>query len=331
VGAEEVIAEFYRRARLKGKGDDHITANVGSVATEVIAQWSTEKYDVPKLERAIASVLRTPSVVLVYGDALSYLRTNWNPLLWVKPVVKPTAKPTPKPAVTPTKTVVLTSPPTTSGSPSPSLVTSAPTSPSPKVAPKPIPVPVVTRHLMNDCVEKSAGTLAFMWNQDKITSMIGIAPDLFFGFCNAASGQYLKDPERFQTILQSQKGKIDLVNSQAAYESVGKADVYVTKKFELTHVKTTEPAALTPENLLSAVDEASGRNMILYLVGASDGSGHAIGIRTTPGGYEFLDVNQGLARLPDRQKFWSFIYYYITDKDQGLNKEYPLFQLAVWA
>jgi hypothetical protein len=71
--------------------------------------------------------------------------------------------------------------------------------------------------------------------------------------------------------------------------------------------------------------------MILYLVGASDGTGHAIGIVKRSTGFLFLDVNEGLTRLGDRNALWRFLYYYITDDVQGLAKGYPKFIMGCWS
>jgi len=194
----------------------------------------------------------------------------------------------------------------------------------------PTPVSNVRRHLMIDCAEKAPGEVVFTYSQDNVTSFLSIPGGNFFGFCNAASGKFLADPDTFEKYVKGIRGKAELVNAQARYESVGKADTYVTETYGLTHLSTVGPHSLTPQKVLECVDASRGTRMILYVVGSSDGSGHAIGIIKKSTGYLFLDVNEGLTRLADRNALWRFLYYYITDDVQGLKKEYPQFCMGYW-
>jgi hypothetical protein len=194
------------------------------------------------------------------------------------------------------------------------------------------PTPVISghRHLMIDCADKAPGQVVFTYSQDNVTSFLSIPGGNFFGFCNAATGKFLADPDTFEKYVKGIKGKAQLVNAQARYESVGKADQYVTDTYGLTHLSTVGPHTLTPQNVLQCVDASRGTRMILYLVGSSDGGGHAIGIIKKSTGYLFLDVNEGLTSLADRNALWRFLYYYITDDVQGVKKEYPQFCMGYW-
>jgi hypothetical protein len=192
------------------------------------------------------------------------------------------------------------------------------------------PVSAVRRHLMIDCAADAPGKVEFSWSQDNVASFLGIPDDNFFGFCNAATGRFLQDPDTFETYVKGIRGKAVLARAQERYESVGKADRYVTDTYGLTHLSTVGPHTLTPQNVLSCVDKAGGSKMILYLVGAPDGSGHAIGIIKKSTGFLFLDVNEGLTSLGDRNALWRFLYYYITNSVQGLAKEYPQFCMGYW-
>lgn len=194
----------------------------------------------------------------------------------------------------------------------------------------PTPVSSAKRHLMIDCAEKAPGVVIFSYDQSKVGAMLGIAEDNFFGFCNAATGKFLEDPDTFETYLKSFRGKADLARAQDSYESVGKADKFVTRQYGLTHLETVGPHSLTPQEVLRCVDASRGSRMILYLVGASDGGGHAIGIIKKSTGFLFLDVNEGLTRLADRNALWRFLYYYITDDVQGIAKDYPQFCMGYW-
>jgi hypothetical protein len=194
----------------------------------------------------------------------------------------------------------------------------------------PTPISNVGRHLMIDCADKAPGTVVFTYNQSNVSDFLSIHGGNFFGFCNAATGKFLADPDTFEKYVKGIRGKAELVNAQARYESVGKADKYVTDTYGLTHLSTVGPHTLTPQEVLRCVDASRGTRMILYLVGSSDGGGHAIGIVKKSAGYLFLDVNEGLTSLADRNALWGFLYYYITDDVQGLKKEYPQFCMGYW-
>jgi hypothetical protein len=269
--------------------------------------------DPPQLRAQIVVKKKPQSSVLVTPSPLPKPKKK-------KAVVKPTA------VVQPTiKTPLLQSQSSSSSSSSQAVVVSQPV-----VSKTPV-VLDMSRSLMNDCAYKSGGTLLFSYDQMKVEQMLRIPEGNFFGFCNAASGRFLQEPATFEKYLKSFKGKVDLVNAQARYESVGKADVYVTKTYGLTHVKTTGPHTLNAENVWTSVAHGAGTRMILYLVGASDGTGHAIGIVKTASEYLFLDVNEGLTSFSSGQQLRDFIGYYVSDKAKGLRNDYPLYCMGYWA
>jgi hypothetical protein len=183
---------------------------------------------------------------------------------------------------------------------------------------------------MIDCAREAPGEIAFTWSQDNVATFLGIPDGNFFGFCNAAAGRFLQSPEDFEGYIKGIRGKATLARAQERYESVGKADEFVTRTYGLTHIATSGAQSLTAQNVYACVNAAKGPKMILYIVGAPDGGGHAIGIIRKSTGYLFLDVNEGLTKLADSTALWRFLYYYITDSVQGLAKSYPLFQMGYW-
>jgi len=247
----------------------------------------------------------------------------------------PATRPAPAPRSATVTTPLLTPRPSSSSSaaPPPSRVT-------PLVVPRPVVVsqplvappsaPSAGRCLIIDCATSAAGEVVFRYDQSTVSSYIRGPAGEFFGFCNAATGRFLQDPNTIESYLKSTAGRAKLSTAQGAYESVGKADVFITNTFGLTHLGTSEAQALTPQNVLKCVDAARGTRMALYVL-SRGGGGHAIGIMRSASSYLFLDVNEGMARLPSRDALWNFLFYYITNGAQGLDKEYPQFCMAYWA
>jgi len=215
----------------------------------------------------------------------------------------------------------------------PARLTVQPT-PAPVFVSQPVVAPVsaaaAQRHLIIDCAERAPAQILFRYDQDTVSDYIR-GPVGFFGFCNAATGRFLQEPDTIERYLKSTVGRTTLCSAQSAYESVGKADTFVTRTYSLTHLGTVGPHTLTPQDVLSCVDKATGTRIALYLVGAPDGGGHAIGILKEGSTYRFLDVNEGCVRLGSRDALWRFLFYYITDQHQGLKNDYPQFCMAYWA
>jgi hypothetical protein len=251
-----------------------------------------------------------------------------------RPAVRPSA------SVRPTITTPLLAPSSASSSAAvmPARVTPQPTPrPTPILIsvpvvapPSAVPVPRGQRHLIIDAARAAPGDVVFTYNQDTVGDFIR-GPMSFFGFCNAATGRFLKEPDTIEKYLKSIIGKTALSTAQSAYESVGKADAYITAAQSLSHLGTVGPHLLTPEAVLKCVDAARGPRIALYLVGAPDGGGHAIGIIKDGSAYRFLDVNEGLARLATRTALWQFLFHYINDPHEGIKRDYPQFCMASWA
>jgi hypothetical protein len=204
----------------------------------------------------------------------------------------------------------------------------------PLVAPPSLaPIPQASqasRHLMVDAAYAGPGALVFTYDQSKIGGMLGLAEDTFFGLCNAVSGRFLADPDTLETYLKSFKGKADLMRAQERYESVGKADKWVTASYKLSHLGTVGPAKLTAADVLKCIDASKGTRMILYLLDG-EGGGHAIGIVKKGSAYRFFDVNEGLTDLANRTALWQFLFVYVENHLKSLNKEYTTFCMGHWA
>ncbi len=223
---------------------------------------------------------------------------------------KPTPKPTPTPQITIQPSVVI----------------------QPTVVVVPTPVKKATRYLMNDCVEASGGTVEDFWTQTSICSRLGIHSANFEGFCAAATGRWLKSGDIKS--FKGQKGSIDTIHLQSKYEH-GKEneEEFYTNQCGLTDlVGSSEAEFLTAEKVLLAIEAHKGATRhLLAIVPLAKGDGHAIGIITGVDGYLFLDVNEGLARLPSRGAFWSFLWKYVHDTDMGLLKQqYGAFWVSSW-
>ena len=264
--------------------------------------------------------------------------------IFVKP--KPKEKPQEKPkkkrrpvvsqtSVQPTKTTTIT----------PTITTTT------NVQPKPKPIVVIqpqveqseivvvpkevrksTRYLLNDCVERSGGNVLDIWTQTSICARLGINKAKFEGFCAAATGRWLKSGDIKS--FKGTKGTIDTLHLQTRYESGEKSEeeFYISECGLEGFVASSKPDFLTAEKVFKTLESHKGATKhLLAVVPLSKGDGHAIGI-TTGDVYHFLDVNEGLACLPDRSAFWTFLWHYIHDPDMGLlNQDYGAFWIASWA
>jgi hypothetical protein len=214
---------------------------------------------------------------------------------------------------------------TTTVQPKPQLVVDAP------IVIVPTSVKKATRYLMNDCVEASGGNVLDSWTQTSICSLLGIHKANFEGFCAAATGRWLKSGDLKS--FKGQKGTIDTIHLQSKYEH-GSKDVegFYSAECGLTDfVGSSAPDFLSAEKVYLAIMAHKGASKHLLAIVPASGDGHAIGITVASDVYHFLDVNEGLARLPNAKAFWAFLWKYVHDTDMGLLKQnYAAFWVASW-
>ncbi|HEX7154483.1 MAG TPA: hypothetical protein VF618_23560 [Thermoanaerobaculia bacterium] len=228
------------------------------------------------------------------------------------------------------KPSVVVSTPSSSSSKPPSISIQPSVSSQPQIVIAPPPqVQKHLRHLILDCCERSGGTVDAQWSQASIFGHLGIPEDLYNGFCASAVGRWFAD-EANAAKLKTQKGKIDTLLLHESYRASKKASyVYMTEALGLPFVDATEATALTAENLFKQLETFKGTRHMIGLL-KHGGGGHAIGVWQQDAKYKFFDANEGLVTLPNRQALWTFIWYYVTDVDQGLAKDYTRCFVATW-
>ncbi len=146
----------------------------------------------------------------------------------------------------------------------------------------------------------------------------------FFGYCLAATGKWLTDPQNVVNDITKQSFQIDTMKMQAEYKGSGlKAPDYLSQRFaSLQNLVFKDVKKLVPGDLYNGIifsSEARLLNQGYVMVGLLDGrgSGHAIGAIINGTCFYFFDASEGTCSFTSKEFFWKFLYKYVTS-DNGL-------------
>lgn len=160
----------------------------------------------------------------------------------------------------------------------------------------------------------------------------------FFGYCLAATAQWLVDPIETENNITKTTFDTKTMNLQMEYENSHTpfAD-YLAERFpEFENPIRKETLELTPENLYKDIICYNDTKLLTkgrIIIGILDDSslGHALGVIINGEYYYFLDVNQGICSFAGKDPFWYFIYPYLTNKGGLLDQGYKNFYVTLYS
>ncbi len=168
-------------------------------------------------------------------------------------------------------------------------------------------------------------------NQDTIKEKYS-GPQItnFYGYCLAATGKWLVDPEDTEQKITKTSFQTVTMNLQYKFEASGvPGDIFLKNEYpeKLGNPITKDIYKLTPEKLFNEIIYKDATPLTLgymmIIVGQQPGShepSHALGVRIEGGKYKFFDANEGFCEMYDRDTFWQFINLYVTEpKNQEIN------------
>jgi hypothetical protein len=162
------------------------------------------------------------------------------------------------------------------------------------------------------------------------------------GYCLAATGQWLCDPEYVQANITNEGFLEMLRRIQGEYETEYKksqillSPTFLIKKFpELTDKLLKNEYVLEPKRLFEEIifpgSTPLKRGRLAILLRHNSGEeAHCLGVRIDDEIFKFFDVNECFCTM-NREIFEDFINYYVTDEYGLLNKGgYTCFQVILF-
>jgi len=159
----------------------------------------------------------------------------------------------------------------------------------------------------------------------------------FFGYCLAATGQWLDNPEEVENNITKIKFDTKTMNMQMEYKaSILSTPDYLLKNFRtLKTVNCSDSIDLTPEALYNKIIYSNDGKILKncrIMIGLTDDSnlGHALGVIINKGQYYLFDANEGICSFTDKSCFWHFIYNYLKVENGLLAQGYKKFYIAAY-
>lgn len=157
----------------------------------------------------------------------------------------------------------------------------------------------------------------------------------FFGYCLAATGQWLDNPEEVESNITKTKFDTKTMNMQMEYKASNlSAPHYLANKFStLKKLICSDSIELTPEALYNKIIYSNDGKILKncrILIGLTNDSslGHALGVIISKGQYYFFDANEGICSFTDKSCFWHFICNYLKNENGLLAQGYKKFYIA---
>jgi hypothetical protein len=169
----------------------------------------------------------------------------------------------------------------------------------------------------------------------------------FYGYCLAATGRWLTNPQETENRITDQSFQIETLSLQAKYEASGlTGDKFLKREYPqiLDNPITKGVYQLTPQKLYNEIIYKDATPLTLgymmIVVGEEPGlhkPSHALGVCIRDTYYYFFDANEGFCSMQNRDTFWNFIYWYVTEQkvnDRGTGglfaQGYTHFQVVLY-